>query len=224
MERIQPATYDLNTTLKKLVASKLFWAIFCGFFFAYPLLKSLNRDLPESKAAIASLPAYTFTNQFGKPFGSSELKGKAYIATFSFTSCTTTCPKFWDELVKVQHRVRGLGTNVAIVTFTVDPEFDSPDVLYKKGSQLKTNPYLWFMLTSNDPGYIEFLNENFRTQIGRKSLIGNTTLYEIPHRDDLALVDTSGQIRGFYKSDKDGINRLMIDLGLLLNRELANQR
>ncbi len=215
--------YETDTPVKRLVTSKLFWALFCGFFFLYPLLKSVNRELPDQLPVIYQLPSYQLKNQFNKPFGSADLKGKAYIASFFFTSCPSVCPKLMDEMVKIQHRVRGLGTNVALLSFTVDPENDTPETLYKNAVELKANPYIWFFLTGEESELKEILNGGFKVAMGDKEQIPDTPLYDIAHSEKLALVDGEGRIRGFYSSDKDGINRLMIDLGLLVNREAANQ-
>lgn len=211
--------YETDTLIKRLVTSKLFWALFCGFFFLYPLLKSVNRELPDNLPVLYKLPEYQFTNQFNKPFGSNDLKGKAYIASFFFTACPSVCPKLMDEMQTIQHRVRGLGTNIALISYTVDPGTDTPEVLYKKASEMKANPYIWFFLTSDEQSLRDLLIAGYKVAMGDKEPIEDTFLYDIAHTEKLALVDGKGQIRGFYSSDTDGINRLMIDLGLLVNRE-----
>lgn len=222
MEKSLNHSYETDSQIKKIVTSKLFWIIFCGFFFGYPLWKSINRELPPPLPAIYQLPTYKLTNQFGKPFGTEELKGKIYIASFFFTSCPTVCPKLMDEKKKIQHRVRGLGTKVALVTYTVDPETDTPDVLNKRAEKLQANPHIWNFLTGTEQELEAVIVGGFKTAMGNKEEFGEASLYDIAHSQKFVLVDAKGQVRGFYSSDTDGINKMMIDLGLLANRELSN--
>ena len=123
--------YRNDNWLQKLIRMKSFWLIFWLLSFSYPVYRTLNRTLPPPLPVYYTVPEFTLTNEFGKPFGTKELTGKFYIANFMFTSCPTTCPALMDKMDLVQKRIRGLGTKAAIVTFTVDPEVDTVETLYK---------------------------------------------------------------------------------------------
>ena len=185
------------------------------------------RELPPPKAAIGQVPDFSLTNQFGKAFGSGNLKGRAYLANFAFTTCPTTCEALMQNLQKVQKRIRGLGQKVAIVTFSVDPEHDRPAVLFKHAMKYKANPHIWSFLTGEKGEIQKLLIDGFKVPMGqREEFVGKVdgediSLFDIAHTTKLVLVDGKGAIRGYYSTDKDGINNLMIDLGLLVNRELT---
>ncbi len=212
-----------TTILEKLVSSKLFWALLVAFLFSYPIVKSINRTLPPPLPKLYKVPDYTLVNSFNKPFGSKDLKGKLYIAGFMFTSCPTTCPALMEKMDKVQKRVRGLGTKIALVTYSVDPEVDTPEVLFKYARKRKANPYVWSFLTGKKSEIKKVVIDGFKVPMGeREPMTGNVggeevTLMDIAHSDKFVLVDWNGHVRSYYSTDKNGINQMMIDVGLLAN-------
>ena len=215
--------YRDSNILEKAVRSKLFWVFFVAFVFGYPILKSVNRELPEPLPVYSKVPAFEFTTQHKESFGSGNLNGKIYIASFAFTSCPTTCPRIMEKLKVIQKRVKGLGQNIALVTFTVDPETDTPEVLHKHSRKLKVNPYIWKFLTGEKADLRKVVVDGFKVPMGDTEAIekkvGNetVTLFDIAHTEKVVLVDTTGNIRGYYSLDKNSINKLMIDVGLLAN-------
>lgn len=206
-----------STWIERMVVNKYFWFVVCGFFFAYPALKSVQRELPPELPVLSALPEYTLTDENGRAFGSKELYGKVYIANFMFTSCVTACPLLLKEVQMVQHRMRGVIDRAAIVSFTVDPTTDNPGVLYAEARRRKANPSVWRFLTG-DPAVIKpLLVEGFKVPVGEKEIADN--IMDVAHSNKLVLVDQEGRIRGYYSADKDGVNQLMIDTGLLINRK-----
>lgn len=202
--------------VEKLVSSRLFWLIAVSFFFIYPIARSIHRTLPDSLPVLYELPAFKFTNQLGKPFGSEDLEGKIYIANFFFTSCQTICPKLLSDVQKVQHRLRGVNDRAAIISFSVDPQTDTPEKLFEKANEYKANPNVWNFLTSTKEEMEKLLIDGFKVPMGEKKTAESLT--DIAHSNKLVLVDQKGRIRGYYSTDKDDVNRLMIDVGLMINR------
>lgn len=175
----------------------------------------MNRDLPDPLPVFYTLPEFKTVNEFGKPYGSKELKGKVFIANFAFTSCTTVCPPLMKKIQKVQKRIRGLRGAVSLVTFSVDPVTDTPKTLFKYSRKLQTNPQLWTFLTGEENEMRSLLIDGFKVPMGNKEKAKH--MYDIAHSQRLVLVDRKGQIRGYYSTDKASIDKLMIDTGLLAN-------
>ena len=215
------------TIWHKMLRSPLFWILSLSFLFFYPIFRSVIRELPPPKPVLGKVPPFRLTNEFGKSFGSEDLKGRAYLANFAFTSCPTTCPALMKNLQKVQRRVRGLGQKVAIVTFTVDPENDTPPVLFQHAREYKANPYIWTFLTGQRKALKKLLIGGLKVPMGdEEEFVGKVdneevSLFDIAHTTKLVLVDGRGGIRGYYSTDKEGINHLMIDLGLLVNHDIT---
>ncbi len=202
--------------IQKLMMNKFFWILACVFLFAYPVYRSINRELPPDLPVLYTLPEFKLVDENGESFGSNELKGKPYIANFHFTSCPTVCPKIMEQTQKIQKRVRGLGTKVAIVSFTVDPETDTSKVLFDHAREIKANPHVWKFLTGEHSELKNIIMNGFKLAIGEKQSFNS--VYDIAHAEKFVLVDEKGQIRAYYSNEKKEIDKMMIDLGLLINK------
>jgi len=230
METTKTAYIRELTFVEKLVQNKLFWVFFFIFAFSYPIYRSFNRVLPPELPKMFEVPAFSLKNEFGKPFGSKELKGRFYVASFMFTSCPTTCPGLVERLKKVQKRVRGLGQKIAILSISVDPDWDTPKILNQYARKHKANPYIWSFLTGERKELKELLVNGFKVPMGDKEAVNagtlngeDVTLMDIVHTEKLVLVDNEGFARGYYSTDKHGMNKMMIDIGLLVNRNLGSE-
>lgn len=213
-----------ESVVEKLVRSKLFWCMFFLITFSYPIYRSINRTLPPELPRLGKVPEFSLTNGFGKPFGSKDLEGRIYMASFFFTSCPTTCPGLIERMKVAQKRVKGLGQKVAMLSITVDPAYDNPERLFKYARKNKANPYVWHFLTGERKDLRNLLIDGFKVPMGEKEPVEGVlgeekvTLMDIVHTEKLVLVDTEGMIRGYYSTDKVGMDKLMIDIGLLVNR------
>lgn len=204
-----------SSTLERVVRSKLFWVLFLLFGFSYPIYRSLNRTLPPELPIIAHVPEYELISENGQRFGSKDLKDKIYLANFVFSRCPSVCPKMLGELEKVQKRVRGTGQKVAIVTFTVDPEFDNETVLFNLARKHKANPFTWTFLTGSDKeAMFKLYRDGFKVGVEQNP----QNLFDIAHSEKIVLVDGQNRVRGYYAFEENSINQLMIDVGLLINR------
>ena len=218
MESVIQQTHIRKTTfVQKMVLNKYFWMIACTFLFVYPIAKSVNRMLPAELPIYGNVPSFRFTDENGKSFGTLELQGKVYIANFMFTSCKTACPVLLGKVQTIQHRIRGVIDRAAIISFTVDPEVDTSKVLFEKAREMKANPVVWKFLTASTEDTKALLVDGFKVPMGKKEIANN--VMDVAHSNKVVLVDQDGKIRGYYSTDKDSINQLMIDTGLLINRK-----
>ena len=219
--------YSLDSWEKKIFSSWKFWVVFSILIFAYPIIRSVNRELPDRLPVYFELPSFELTDQFGKKFGSSDLKGKVYLANFMFTTCPSTCPALMEKMRIVQKRIRGVGNKMNLVTFTVDPEHDTSDVLREFSMRNHANPFVWKFLTGEEPALKSLLIEGFKVTMGGKEPVQfkspdnfeDVTLIDIAHSEKIVLVDQLGRVRGYYSTDKIALDQLMIDVGLLINME-----
>jgi len=193
-----------------------FWLIFCSFFFAVPILRSINRELPAPLPVLYTLPEFELMDENSKVFGSKDLKGKPYLVNFHFTSCPTICKDIMRKTQRIQKRIRGLGQKVQIISITVDPDRDTPQKLFEHARSLRANPFVWKFLTGSKEKIKSLVVDGFKSAMGDKELGEN--LYDITHSSKVFLVDAEGEIRSIYSMDKKDINRMMIDLGLIVNR------
>lgn len=144
----QTGLYRRNNFVEKLVLNKLFWVIAVTFLFAYPVVKSIRRQLPNALPVYHTVPEFSFTDENGNGFGTAQLKGKVYLAHFMTSDCGGECALSFQQLQQVQHRIRGVIDRAAIVSFTIKPQTDTPDVLFKKARELNANPNVWRFVTA----------------------------------------------------------------------------
>lgn len=204
-----------STWLERLIRHPSFWVCFLIFGFSYPIYRSVYRTLPPELPVIAVVPEFVMTSENNVPFGSKDLRDRIYLANFVFSKCPSVCPKMLGELEKIQKRVRGTGKKVAIVTFTVDPENDKPHVLFDLARKHKASPFTWTFLTSTDKeAMFKLYRDGFKVGVEENP----QNLFDIAHSEKIVLVDGRNQVRGYYAFEQNDINRLMIDVGLLINR------
>lgn len=227
MSQVATGYFREDNFFQKLIRKKSFWLLFWVLSFSYPVYRSITRVLPPPLPVYYTVPEFKLTNEFKQSFGSADLKGRFYIANFMFTSCPTICPSLMQKLDLVQKRIKGLGTKAAIVTFTVDPEVDTPEVLFKFARKRHSNPYIWSYLTGSQADLEKIVINGFKVPMGKKESITkqledkSISLFDIAHTEKLVLVDDKGQIRGYYGTERVEMDRMMVDLGLLVNNSFA---
>lgn len=162
----------------------------------------------EPLSFLGTVPDFELTSQSGETFRSaSELKGKIWIADFVYTTCTGPCPRMGTQMRQVQQALRNVA-DVRLVSFTVDPQRDTPEVLAAYARRYQAEAGRWFFLT----GPRESLN-HLSFEVFRLSSI----TAQLDHSTRFTLVDRQGRIRRYYDtSDVSGISDLIADA-----RELA---
>jgi protein SCO1/2 len=159
---------------------------------------------------LVELPAYMLTNQQGQAFGAANLRGKTYVANFVFTSCPSVCPRLTKRMVEVQERTRDLGDALHLVTFSVDPETDTPEVLRAYAQKYAVDTSRWVFLTGQLGDVEPVVVKGFKMMMGKKM---ETTpgMFEIVHGERFVLVDGKGFVRGFYEATNEGIEAIERD-------------
>lgn len=132
------------------------------------------------------LSDFTFTERSGEPFSMRQLEGRVWVANVFFATCPGFCLDM-NRAVAALHRDLA-DTNVAFVSFTVDPVVDTPEELRSYAERLEADPKRWLFLTGD-------LHEIRALVEGRLKLPASKT-----HNDKLAVVDRQGKVRGFFSS------------------------
>ena len=206
--------------INKVVRSRVFWVLFISFGFIFPIARVLTRELPQPLPKYGVLPEFSLITEDNLNIQKKDLLGKVSVAQFVFLSCPTVCKKNMEQMKKIQKRVRGLGSKIALLSITVDPENDSPDKMFKKARSLKANPFVWKFITGDKSKIESLLVDGFKVPMGNKSY--TNSIYDIAHSEKYVVIDQNGSIRGYYGKSKDDINKMMIDIGLLINNAFKN--
>ncbi|MCP3165787.1 SCO family protein [Myxococcus qinghaiensis] len=183
---------------------------------AVNLMRAGSEPLPQ----LGALPDFTFTRHDGQPFGSAQLRGHPFIANFIFTRCPTVCPAFTRKMAQVQTNTDSFGTNLQFVSFSVDPKYDTPERLTEYGQLHGANFARWSFLTGDYDVLKDTIVHGFKVSMGREPGAAEEDLLSIFHGTHFVLVDSHGQIRGYYDSaDSDSTDRLLRDVKRLAHEE-----
>jgi len=169
-----------------------------------------HRAIPE----YSRVPAFRLTNQDGKSFGSAQLAGKIWIADFIFTTCPGPCPIISSRMSELQKPLEK--TDVHLVSFTVDPKTDTPQVLRNYGDKLGAQPGRWDFLTGAESEIYDLSKNGFKL-----AAVGADNETRLPvHSTRLVLVDRRGEIRGYYDGTAaDAVTKLLADTNHLLREQ-----
>ena len=154
----------------------------------------LNHDDSVEKLVSHKIEDFVLINERGNYFGSKNLQGTIHVANFIFTSCTHICPKMTTNMVEVERKFKN-NSDVNLVSFTVTPWLDSPDVLKRYKEEFTLNSKNWHFLTGEK-------NEIYT--IARKSYFAEEEIgftkdsADFLHTEHFLLVDKNFRIRGIY--------------------------
>ncbi len=168
----------------------------------------------RSISAYGTVPGFQLTNQNGQPFGSAQLSGKIWIADFIYTTCPGPCPMISGRMSELQKPLDK--TDVHLVSFSVDPEKDTPEVLRGYADKLQVEPGRWDFLTGAKSAIYKLSHDGFKLAVS-----DGGDAQGIPvHSTRMVLVDRHGQIRGYYDAtEPEAVTKLLADTNHLLREE-----
>ena len=165
---------------------------------------------PSELAAQQQLPDFSLTDQRGAPFALSDLHDKVWVADFIFTSCATICPPMTIQMANLQDEFAT--EDVHFVSFSVDPERDTPEVLFRYADDYGADGSRWAFLTGQKETIYQLAHEGFNLAAGHRGS-------EILHSTRFVLVDQNQQVRGYYDSRSSGsLYQLRKDMKKLLEK------
>jgi protein SCO1/2 len=171
-------------------------------------IRPLLRHVPEPPPVLFQLPEFSLVDADGKAYGSAELRGQVYVASFFFTSCRSICPAIMHGMGRLQagYKERNI-EGIRLVSISVDPEHDTPEVLTAYGQELGVDPGRWTLLTGDPEQVRRLVVDGFKTPADAASPQGARPI-DIAHTGKLVLVDGVGRVRGYYDSDEMGLDEV----------------
>lgn len=162
---------------------------------------------PRPLPVLGQVPAFSLVDQHSRAVTHDTLRGSPWIADFIFTRCAGQCPMMTAKMAQIGSAVPGALT---LVSFTVDPAWDSPQVLAAYAKHYGADPR-WLFVTGDPEAIRRLCLDGFHLSVSEDQDPALLT-----HSSRLALVDREGRIRGYYEAvDEAAMRQLRRDAGTL---------
>ncbi|WP_058306962.1 SCO family protein [Gracilibacillus massiliensis] len=152
---------------------------------------------------------FTFTNQDGEDFSKNELDGKYWIADMIFTNCETICPPMTANMARLQGLLEEENIDAELVSFSVDPDNDSPEVLKEYIKQRGGTFDNWHALTGYSNDEIKsFAQNSFKAFVEKPD-----NEDQVIHVKTFYLVTPDGNaIKGYNGEKADNMKKIVEDI------------
>ena len=216
MSGLAPATADARRR------SSWPWLIFGALIISALAIRVWTSGNRPTLPVIANVPAFNLVDQTGHPYGSEDLANKVWLASFIYTTCPGPCPRVMERMAHVQAQL-GNEADLMLVSFSVDPQADTPDVLDAYARLRTIDPQRWRLLTGPVDDVVSLIRRGFMLALQRSDVPNAGRLATegpVIHSTRLVLVDRDGRIRGYYETNDAGdMERLIADTRYLLRNK-----
>lgn len=177
---------------------------------------AIGRGAPELPV-YGTLPGFRLKDQTGTPVTEEVLRGRVVIVNFIFTRCPTVCPVFTMKMRRVQDRTADAVEGIKLISFSVDPAHDTPEVLAEYARAHGADPARWRFLTGAGSDEIARIAGGLMLAMDQKGSFPDG-VPNIVHGEHFVLLDHALQVRGYYNSnDAKRIERMLRDARRLLH-------
>ena len=184
---------------------------------AASIFRHAERKSSDQLPVLASVPDFHFTTQDGKTLSRADLLGKVWVVDFIFTRCAGPCPMMSSRMAEVSRELKK-ADNVRLVSVSIDPEHDTPEVLSRYASQLQADLKHWIFLTGPKSAIQEFTTRGMLQALATDSS-GIPT-----HTTRFLVIDRDGQLRKTRNLDEpELVQKLLMDIGDLLRETSSNK-
>ncbi len=189
----------------------------------------------EALGTYGVVPSFTLTERSGKRVSRDDLRGLVWVVDFIYTECTETCPTQSLQLARLQREFQN-AADLRLVSITVDPEHDSPEVLARYAARYGAGDRWWF-LTGDKRAIYCLAQQGFHLGVvdptapaspscGQALRFGPARAWAshgskglVMHSARVVLVDGAAGIRAYHlATDEESMARLRANLRRLLTR------
>ena len=164
---------------------------------------------------LGTVAPFWLKDQEGRSFSEQSLDGKVWVAAFMFTRCPTICPAMVTRMQALQEQAKSRNIPIELVSFSVDPENDTPEVLRAYMAQKNLDSQNWRFLTGDNAVIRSAAEQGFKIGVDG---VANPSApgFGITHGTHLILLDAQRTIRGYYQSTEPSrVEQLLADAATL---------
>lgn len=202
----------MNTDEKTAQISP-WWGLLVIFALGFPSFHLLREPI-KNLENYGQIPAFSMTDQEGRAQRNMNYLGQTVVLNFIFTRCKDVCPTLSSQMSRIQTSYqRSLQRDqLQLLSISVDPYYDSPEVLREYGYLFSTNSEHWHFLTGEKEN-LPLLIQQFQQAYEITST--ESDIPSIVHSEKFILIDPEGYIRGFFSNTEDGRQELFNAINLL---------
>ena len=164
----------------------------------------------ETLPVFGEVPDFSLIQANGEKFTNADLKGKVWAADFIFTRCSGICPLMSGRMSSIANELQG-EPDMRFVSFSVDPDYDTPEILAKYAERFKAPSGRWIFLTGDKARIFRLSNQHFHLGLSDISPEEREALDQsVRHSAKFVLIDQQGKIRGYYDSDEQNTGAKLI--------------
>ena len=166
-----------------------------------------QRVLRHPLPVLGKVSDFTLYDSDAREFSLNKLNGKVFVTDFIFTTCGSICPLMSQNMASV-YRSFIAHNDARFVSITVNPEYDSPEILTQYARRYRADTQKWYFLTGSRATIENLAIKSFKLGSVKEPLF---------HSGYFVLVDKKSQIRGYYEGTQTTeIRRLLADIARLL--------
>jgi protein SCO1/2 len=163
---------------------------------------------------LGHVPTFQLLDGRGAAFTSESMRGHLSVVDFIFTRCTSSCPRLTARMSQLQDRFARQGGDVRLVSFSVDPDNDTPPVLADYAARAHADPAWWTFVTGPLDDIERTVVLGFKVSAAK--VAKGAADYDVIHGEWLVLVDRRGDLRGYYAvTESQGFQSLLDDIAHL---------
>lgn len=174
------------------------------------------RTEPAPLEDLGLVPAFALTDERGQSFTDAAFRGHETIVSFIFTRCDSICPVTAMKMERIQEKTADVGGGIKLVSFSVDPTYDTPERLTAFAARYHPDATRWRFVTGALDTMRKLVEGPFMTSMQLEGVTASGAP-QIAHRGLFLLVDERLHIRGIYDSnDLPRLDQMIRDARRLL--------
>lgn len=168
-------------------------------------------ELPVLGANEHRVGSFTLQDQHGRTTTINDWNDHIIVANLFFTHCPVVCPKMIRSLKNVQ-QLYARDQELAIYSFSVDPERDSVERLREFAQRMDITADNWHLLTGSKQEIYRYARKSLQVV----ATDGDGGPGDFIHSELLVLIDKEKRIRGYYNgTEPKEVEALLRDIGRL---------
>jgi protein SCO1/2 len=244
----RPLLWGLLILLVAMVGGLATWPSLSrrlAWTFGWSVSSNQSQGALETLGEYGEVPDFALTERGGRQVTRADLLGKVWIVDFFYTECPDTCPLQSANMARLQDAL-AQEPDVCLVSISVDPEHDTPEVLSEYAARFGADPDRWIFLTGSRDAIYRLAIEGFHLGVvdrgeqtrretgeglawlGRASAwahpVPNADRKPVLHSSRFVLVDRQAQLRGYYHgTDWESLDRLQANVKIVLREPLKER-